>query len=63
MERINHADEIIKSIDKVLAEEATLQDGLEWAVEHGWMSEEESAQCLRLFQRDSLNNLEPPTAP
>ena len=57
-EKPNKADEIIRLIDERLAEESTLQDGLEWAVRNNWMSEAEADQCLRLFRQnlDSPNS-------
>ena len=53
MERINHAAEALAAIDKALAEEATLQDGLQWALDHNWMSEAEAEDCLRLFRAEN----------
>lgn len=41
--------EIVRKIDAALCEETTLLEGLEWAVEHNWMSEEEADECYEAY--------------
>lgn len=40
-------DEALRKIDEGLAAETSLKEGLEWAVEHGWMSDEDKERLLR----------------
>lgn len=49
--------EMIRHIDAVLAEETSLQEGLERAVETGWLSQEEAEACLKGFHDIHINAL------
>lgn len=49
--------EMIRRIDAALSEETTLQQGLEWGVEHGWLSLKEAEECLRAYHDTVINAL------
>lgn len=48
-ERINHADEAIRLIDAVLAEEGVVLDALRKAVERNWLSQDEADSQFQAF--------------
>lgn len=51
MERIDHAGEVIRMIDHVLAEEAIVLDGLKKAVEQNGITEQEAIQRFNAYRQ------------